>query len=405
MCVRFAAPFGSAARARETLFRTGSRALNVPLPSPQPFSKFGLAGGANSGPAAAVVSRLAPVALGLDTTGDVRVPAALCGCVGFRPTQGRYSRAGTLSLSSTLDTIGVFARSVRDVQLVDAVLCSGRAAEERIGEVIAAPAPTVELTAEEAAMEGAVTGIQSGIRGFLARKRVESMKGAEGKAAAAAVQSAAEAAAEKAEATAKIQALARGRASRKHAAAVKSRATGANARLQAQVAADDAAATVGASDAKAAEAAEVAVLEAAAVVLAPVLNDDAALGSPTDGAAAATGRAAFVSDLKGVRIGVPRSKYYAGLEPSLSVVVETALTRLKRAGAVLVEVDFPADSQPIELAEDVTEPLLGFEAPRELSAYLFTHEGAPVPPPKKVLAEGEEPEPEPEEEVRLESAL
>jgi len=58
---------------------------------------------------------LVPLTLGSDTNGSIRVPAALCGIYGFKPTYGRPSRAGTMLLSSSLDQIGPFARSVRDI--------------------------------------------------------------------------------------------------------------------------------------------------------------------------------------------------------------------------------------------------------------------------------------------------
>ncbi|HVT69151.1 MAG TPA: amidase family protein [Trebonia sp.] len=80
------------------------------------------AGGSSGGSAAAVAARLVPAALGTDTNGSVRIPAAFCGVVGFRPTHGRYPGDGTVPLAPSLDTIGTFARSVSDIALLDAVL-------------------------------------------------------------------------------------------------------------------------------------------------------------------------------------------------------------------------------------------------------------------------------------------
>ncbi len=74
-----------------------------------------VAGGSSGGSAAAVSSGLVTLALGSDTNGSIRVPAALCGVFGFKPTYGRLSRAGVALLSSSLDHIGPFARSVRDI--------------------------------------------------------------------------------------------------------------------------------------------------------------------------------------------------------------------------------------------------------------------------------------------------
>lgn len=75
-------------------------------------------GGSSSGSAVAVAAGLAPVALGTDTGGSVRVPAALCGVVGLKTTVGRISRADVYPLSSTLDSVGVLSRSVEDAALV-----------------------------------------------------------------------------------------------------------------------------------------------------------------------------------------------------------------------------------------------------------------------------------------------
>ncbi len=83
-------------------------------------------GGSSAGTAAAVAASIFPAGLGSDTGGSCRIPAALCGCVGFRPTIGRYSQDGLIMLSRTHDTIGLFARSVSDIELLDSI-CSGEA--------------------------------------------------------------------------------------------------------------------------------------------------------------------------------------------------------------------------------------------------------------------------------------
>ena len=75
-------------------------------------------GGSSSGSGVAVAAALAPAALGSDTGGSVRIPAALCGIVGLKTTVGRVSNHGTLHLSETLDTIGPMTRDVEDAALV-----------------------------------------------------------------------------------------------------------------------------------------------------------------------------------------------------------------------------------------------------------------------------------------------
>lgn len=79
-------------------------------------------GGSSSGAAVSVALRLAEVGIGTDTGGSIRIPAALCGLVGFKATQARISRKGVMELSRTLDTVGSITRSVRGCLAVDAVL-------------------------------------------------------------------------------------------------------------------------------------------------------------------------------------------------------------------------------------------------------------------------------------------
>lgn len=81
-----------------------------------------IAGGSSGGTAAAIAAGVVPAGLGTDTGGSVRIPAALCGITGFRPTVGRYPAGGVVPLSSTRDTIGPMGRTVADVALLDAVM-------------------------------------------------------------------------------------------------------------------------------------------------------------------------------------------------------------------------------------------------------------------------------------------
>lgn len=91
-------------------------------PVRNPYDTSLIAGGGSGGSAAAVAAGIVPVALGSDTAGSVRIPASLCGCVGFRPTVGRYSQDGVIPLSKTRDTIGLLTRHVEDVMLLDTVI-------------------------------------------------------------------------------------------------------------------------------------------------------------------------------------------------------------------------------------------------------------------------------------------
>ena len=79
-------------------------------------------GGSSSGSAAAVADCMLPLALGTQTAGSLIRPAAFCGIVGYKPSHNRVPKAGVKSLSETLDTIGGFGRSVRDVGLLGAAL-------------------------------------------------------------------------------------------------------------------------------------------------------------------------------------------------------------------------------------------------------------------------------------------
>ncbi len=83
--------------------------------TPNPHDPSRIVGGSSGGSAAAVAADLVTLTLGSDTNGSIRVPAALAGVYGFKPTYGRLSRRGTFLFASSLDHIGPFARSVRDI--------------------------------------------------------------------------------------------------------------------------------------------------------------------------------------------------------------------------------------------------------------------------------------------------
>ena len=94
-------------------------------------------GGSSSGSAVAVAAGLTPMALGTDTGGSVRVPAALCGIVGLKTTIGRVSRAGVYPLCWTLDSVGPITRSVEDAAIVYQAMQGADARDESTAAVTA----------------------------------------------------------------------------------------------------------------------------------------------------------------------------------------------------------------------------------------------------------------------------
>lgn len=87
-----------------------------------PHRRANITGGSSSGAGAAVAAQIVPAALAGDTVGSIRVPASLCGVVGFKPTPGRWPDERIAPISSTLDAAGVMARSVEDCMLVDSIV-------------------------------------------------------------------------------------------------------------------------------------------------------------------------------------------------------------------------------------------------------------------------------------------
>jgi mandelamide amidase len=87
-----------------------------------PYDPSRIPGGSSGGTAAAVAARMAPLGIAADTEGSIRVPAALCGLVGFRPTTGRYSSEGLAPISPLFDQVGPVARTIEDVVLFDSVV-------------------------------------------------------------------------------------------------------------------------------------------------------------------------------------------------------------------------------------------------------------------------------------------
>jgi aspartyl-tRNA(Asn)/glutamyl-tRNA(Gln) amidotransferase subunit A len=117
-----------------------------------PWKTGHVSGGSSSGSGAAVAAGLAFGALGSDTGGSIRLPAACCGIVGIKPTYGRVSRAGAMPLSWSLDHLGPMARTVRDATLM-LELIAGHDARD----ATSSPRPVGALVA---ALEGSPAGLR-----------------------------------------------------------------------------------------------------------------------------------------------------------------------------------------------------------------------------------------------------
>ena len=147
-------------------FAMGSSTENSAFgPTRNPWALDRTPGGSSGGSAAAVASGMVPVALGSDTGGSIRQPAALCGVLGLKPTYGRVSRFGLIAFASSFDQIGPITRTARDAADVLAII-AGHDPQD-------ATSVNVPVPDYRAALSGDIRGLRVGVPRHLLATGVE----------------------------------------------------------------------------------------------------------------------------------------------------------------------------------------------------------------------------------------
>ena len=144
-------------------FAMGSSTENSAYgPSHNPWDLDKIPGGSSGGSSAAVAAYEAPLAIGTDTGGSIRQPAAVCGIVGTKPTYGGSSRYGVVAFASSLDTPGPFGRTVLDAALLHEAMSGHDPCDSTS---IDAPVPPVVAAAREADVSGMRIGVVTELSG------------------------------------------------------------------------------------------------------------------------------------------------------------------------------------------------------------------------------------------------